>query len=464
LAAKGLYKLQEYYSQEVYDELPHAFPEYKLARGVVPPNLVSEEYVNKEKKFYYQGDNKKYPCIQQQKGTAAVDQHEQGAIKEFATNTKKVYMTYKRNKGKVRYVEIYSLFYYTSLSGDVEFAIRHTPVMMVAEYLESIGIKVRVYMTRFVQLKKAVLRDQTVNGVDLPMTKAYNKLRTKITKESLFLQPIIVKDFGEEFDKALAMMVSSRSYSKVYQLLAENSIAHEATNDMDVYGHPDWEQIEYIEGFERYRNKYLEYVKLGLFKSKEVLPEAMMLFHDIVIKQNFSDFADQLSSFVNISSDSDSEGELLSNINTNHFFAWWMRLSANELRNKVEIVNSKELRKDLLKMRNLLQDLVLELDTIVSEANSSGISNRGETLGEFYKRWGMRILGATTKQYSWGGYEYGYDMIDANGLLTFPAYVEKITNELTTYAEDGLYDTKQEEMDKRNALLEEVIRELEFLK
>jgi len=44
------------------------------------------------------------------------------------------------------------LFHWGTLNGDLEKAIRHIPILMLAEYLEGIGVKTRIYMTRFVVL------------------------------------------------------------------------------------------------------------------------------------------------------------------------------------------------------------------------------------------------------------------------------------------------------------------------
>ena len=457
LASSGLYKLMEYYSAELALKFPDLFESFELPKGVVPPNLVLDETVDGKKIFFYIHEGERFDCVVQQKGTAAVDEGVQGARKEFATKNRKVFLTYKRNKGKVRYVEIYTLFYYTSLNGDLQMAVRHIPVLMLAEYLESVGIKTRVYMTRFVKLATPRLRTDTSDGVKLPMTEEFNKI-TNQRSGSLFLQPIIAKDFGEEMDKALALMISSDK-NDVYDLLAKNSIAKECTNSMSVYGDPDWEQIEYQEGFDRYRNKYNQYVKLGLFKSKEVLPEAMLFFHDMLIKLKFNRWINKLSEFF----PGLSEADRLIDVNVNHFFNWWMRLSANTLRNKVEILNSKELRKDLAAMQIRVNDLALELGNIVANIDDTIENNSGKKFKKYIKEFGNQLIGPTIVTRG-SSTEYGYDLIDSKGNLTFVRYVEKITSELTTYAEGELYETPTDLQDKMNLLLQDVLTELENFK
>jgi hypothetical protein len=121
--------------------------------GIVPNILVEFILIGGENKYFYKDDNGvEYPCEKRVKGQTAIDRKVPNAKLEYKSKTKKVFQTYKRKGGKVKYVEIYSLFYYSRLNNDLQFAIRHLPAMMVAEYLESIGIKTRIYMTRFVEL------------------------------------------------------------------------------------------------------------------------------------------------------------------------------------------------------------------------------------------------------------------------------------------------------------------------
>ena len=110
----------------------------------------------------------------------------------------------------MKYVEIYSLFYFTSLSGDVQYAIRHIPAVMVADYLESIGVMTRFYMTRFVDIGRSSDREmrKKYEGFDLPMSQS----DTKPYKSYLFIQPIIAKEFGQEFDKELGFLISSARF------------------------------------------------------------------------------------------------------------------------------------------------------------------------------------------------------------------------------------------------------------
>lgn len=459
LASRGLYKVPEYYSKKLAVEFPDKFKDFELPSGVVPPNLVTQSLINGEKIFSYQDGNEYFDCIIRQKGKTAKEDGVQGAKLKYATRNRKVYLTHKRNKGKVKYVEIYSLFYYTSLSGDTQYAIRHIPAMMVADYLESIGVMTRIYMTRFVKLSNDwTLREKNQSGVELPMYKVTSSPKFY---NSLLIQPIIVKDFGQDFDKELGFMISSYDYRKVYEKLSMWAVKKEVINQInenDVYGFPNWNQTQYYEGLERYRNKYQEYVKLGLFKSKEVLPEAMLFFHDMVIKERMSGFIEKLTYYFPNYSRYNETGKLLTNVNVNPFFNWWMRLSATNLKNKIEIINSNELRKDLAKLNNEVYEFIVQLDNIVQITDDSIIHriNKGK-LKDFYKELGTKILQSTDEN----TYEFGYAIINKKGEYTFKRYITNITNEITTYAEGIYFGTNEDTKEKRNELLENVLRELE---
>jgi hypothetical protein len=443
LASRGLYRVPEYFSQKLADEYPNKFKDFELPSGVVPPNLITQKIENGEKLFTYQDDDGIFNCIIRQKGQTAIDDGVPNAKLQYATRNRKVYLTHRRNKGKVKYVEIYSLFYYTSLNGDTQYAIRHIPAMMVADYLESIGVMTRIYMTRFVTLnEKGTLREKNNEGLELPMYKI--SPNDGKFNSSLFIQPIIAKEFGQEFDKSIGFMISSRQYQQTYQTLAAWAIDKEVRSSIDPYGDPDWEQFQYFEGIERYRNKYQEYVKLGLFKSKEVLPEAMLFFHDMTIKNNLFNFVSYVKGFTKKKVDA----EALVDININPFFNWWMRLSATTLKNKIDIVNSRELRKDLEAIRVEIGNFIVELDDIVANANNNLIYS-GQTLGAYFREIGDAILSPR-----------GYSMKNYNGQMMFKKYITNITLEITTFAEGIYFQTEEDRQEIRNELLNNVQNEL----
>jgi hypothetical protein len=112
LASKGLYRVPEYYSEKLAKDKPNRFAEYETLSGIVPPNFVQQRNILGIRQFYFiDEDGTEYVCQQYQKGTVAIKDNVKGAKLKFATNTKKVYLKFKRQGGKVNYVEIYSLFY-----------------------------------------------------------------------------------------------------------------------------------------------------------------------------------------------------------------------------------------------------------------------------------------------------------------------------------------------------------------
>ena len=451
LASIGMYKVPEYYSAQLAKDQPNKFAEFELPSGVIPPDLVQQTSLNGQPSFFYKDlDNGEvYNCIIRQKGETAIEQGVIGAQKKFATTNKKVYLTYKRNKGRVKYVEIYSLFYYQGLEGVTQYAVRHIPAMMVADYLESKGVKTRFYMTRFVNLVKQnyTLKQSTPSGVELPM---YNLVRDKRNSRNLFVQPIIVKDYGEEFDKALAFLVSNNEMRNVYNKIGTYSIEKEIEEKIEnpsneLYGQPKFSQSEYYEGFDRYRNKYKMYTDQGIIKAKEVLGEALLFFHDIVIREYFSNFMERVRKYFPIGKREDIY--ILSGLEINPFFLWWMRLSANTLRDKIDIINSNELKKDLIAINKRLQDSVDEYKSIVAETkNRTPFDTKGGnlTLQEYIKDIGLDVLRA-------------YQITDRSGQLTFKSYISQITNEITTYAESPIFESTKEAQEVRNNILKDDI-------
>ena len=111
LAAQTLYPLTEFYSFELAEDDPDRFSSLNLLPGLVPNDLVAKRIIANQTFFIYKDDKKEYLLEKRIKGTTAIDAGIPGAKKKYASKTKKVYQTYNRKGGKVKYVEIYSLFY-----------------------------------------------------------------------------------------------------------------------------------------------------------------------------------------------------------------------------------------------------------------------------------------------------------------------------------------------------------------
>ena len=172
----------------------------------------------------------------------------------------------------------------------------------------------------------------------------------------------------------------------------------------------------------------------------------MMFFHDMTIKRNLSNFVSRVMAYT---SKSESQ-EALVDMNINPFFNWWMRLSATTLKHKIDIVNSRELRKDLEAIKIEIGNFLVELNDIVVKANPNLISNN-LPLGEYFRELGNRILGTS--------YD-GYSIINDRGEFIFKKYITNITLEITTYAEGIYFETEEDRQEIRNELLKNVQNEL----
>jgi hypothetical protein len=452
LASNTLYPLSEFYSEDLEKEDPNRFQSLNLLSGIVPNILVDFIVIGGENKYFYKDESgKDYLCVKRIKGQTAIDKNVKNARLEYKSKTKKVYQTYKRKGGKVRYVEIYSLFYYDRMSGDLQFAIRHLPAMMVAEYLESIGVKVRIYMTRFVELGGAInLRETSIaNGTKLPMYEQpiVETKKNRFVNGELLIQPIIAKEFQQEINNPLAYLISSNDYTNVYSMIAENTIEQETTQGwISVFGDPSWNQEQYWEGFERYRNKYQKYVDEGIFKSKEVLPESMIFFHDLSINKNISNFIYNMrNATLNPSGNILSEVDCLLVPSVNIFFTWWMKTSANIIKHKVNLINSNELNKDLREMKS-------ELELTVAECNNIIETTQDQELKDYFKEYKDKIFRDLEIRM--------INLSNGSQIVDFNNYINQLVKELTVFADDDFFPTPEDEVEKRLAFKQTIIDEL----
>jgi hypothetical protein len=452
LASKGLYRVQEYFSQKLKEEKPNRFDEFELPSGIVPPNLVNNIATSNGKIYVFKDvDGKEYVCLKQQKGTASIDQNIQGGKLKFATNTKKVYLKFKRKGGKVKYVEIYSLFYYTSLSGNEEFAIRHLPAMMVAEYFESIGIKVRFYMVRFVVLGQSgdfIIRknDIRTNAI-LPMFEQQTNVPTMFHNSALAVCPFLVKDFAQEVDWVQALNVSQVEDTSTYNALIEHTFEQDYSRQrLPTAGDPDWSNDEYYEGFERFKNKYQLYTKDGIWKSKELTTDSQLLFHSMSIKRKLNNFRSSLGNILTGNQLSD----MLQNTTVGKvFFEWWMKICASRLKDLVLLQISSELRKDLKKIIDASTKLNEDLYSYLTISAPSLYSNNQDEL---------RVINVCLGYMNRILEDEGYGINNQN--INYKTYITNIIQDATIFAEGGFFATPQEDIEKRETRQELILNEL----
>ena len=437
LAAKTLYKKQEYFSQELADTHPDRFKELGLPSGIIPDKLVKSIYLNDRNNYFFSDDvtNSTYNCVMQQKGTEAVRQGLNNAKLQFGSRTRKVYNTYRRKGGKVKYVEIYSLFYFSDLSTELQYAVRHLPALMVANYLESIGIKTKVYTTRFTRLNQEFPFPKIRKSSELyRLYRGTNKNRE--VQDSILFQPFPAKDYGEELDFKRAFLFG-RKDSKYYKLYIREMLKDEVQNYQTFYpfGEPRTNNINYREAFERYSQKYFQYTKQGIWDSKELVSEGMIFFLSQSINKLFGAFVQQLVSSRIASVPT--EADILLSPDVNRFFAWWMNLIANTIKFKIDIINTDNRNKTLLDIKRWTENLKLDLDAIVKSSQNRQLAN--------------------TFEY------YGQAIIDKEEVDDVYKFVIRLTSENTVYASGEMFATPQDDIDSRNALNDLILNDLQYI-
>ena len=453
LASKGLYRVPEYYSANLAKEKPDRFIEFGTLSGVVPPNFVRNRMILGIRQFYFlDEDGKEYVCNQYQKGLIEMKEGVKGAKLKFATTTKKVFLKFKRQGGKVNYIEIYSLFYYTSVSGDDGYALRHLPAIMVCEYFESLGIKCRFYATRFVVFGNSgsqLRENDLLTGAKLPM---YSIRNLKSTSSYLCVQPILAKEYGEEFDPAIALAISGQNSSGIYDNIIQDAQRHDViSDDYPTGGNPDWSEIDYRIGFERYKNKYIEYVEAGIFKGKEVKPEAQILFHSMSIKRHQSNIR-------NIANNAYSEYYLEPCIAKSQFYGrfieWWMKFCSMKLRDYILLLNTKEPRKEMEMIAKEMRDYMTDYFYYFSQPQNAEDTNFKDSVSRY-------INDITKDEYL--SLNFVYDSRNHTATINpdIKGYISDLINDVAIYAEKQAFPTPIEQQEKMDELAENLYNELE---
>lgn len=472
LASQQLFRVQEFYSEVLATEKPDLFKEYELPSGVVPNYFVAKEVQGENTVFFYFDieENNKYYLEKRQKGlTEAMNEDPTLGVKmlagmlipdrpvksvKFSSNTKKPYVKYKRRGGKVRYVEIYSINYYTSMTSNNFFmACRHLPAMMVADYLEKMGTMCKFYITRFVlqdENKRPKPNDDLTNA-ELPLYKEWKRLGSSAW-DSLVIQPMCVKEYGTEMDKNFLFCVGSNN-DRVYQGTYYAMEDRETTNPhRDAYGDPDFSSEDiYQEGFERFRQKFLNYTENGIWKAKEITEQGLIYYHDLVMNGSFVSYTYALKSAVrkdyptfnadaNVAYNSNNKIDedaflVMYTARTSKWFELWMKISANTIKHKLDIFNSANSRKTYEEIGREIDATIEELDSLIRDENLPNLK-------QYFLDW---------KEFMIRRYKYN----DKRQYCT-----EKI-NEMTFFAEDGMFTTPEESIEKRTQEAERLLEELD---
>lgn len=250
LAAKGLYRRQEYFSLELAQDSPDEFAgaEYNFKpSGVVPFDFVVEDFVGEEKFYWYTAPNgKKYQLKKQQEGTRAVELKLPNARLVYATKTKKAYVMPEKKGGKAKMVELFI---------PVNKGIRLStvlPLFLAARFFQLYGVMTRISVIRMYDGYNEYtawgypIKDygdemdfnfMALNGVD---TRWWYAIRAVV---------VAIKD-KESIDEAK----KSTGKSKVSRI--------DFTEEGGSGGLPS-DKKAYVELFSRYRNWYGEEIEKG---------------------------------------------------------------------------------------------------------------------------------------------------------------------------------------------------------
>jgi hypothetical protein len=469
LASQLLFRVQEFYSEELKKDEPNLFAEYDLPKGVVPNYFIQKELIGDLLIFFCISSDtgKRYNCEIRQKGLTKIletnptlptkkignmivpEKPTKGVT--FSSKTKKPYIKYLKRGGKVRYVEIYSLFYYSYLSSDFAKSMRHLPVVLVLKYLEKMGTMCKFYLTRFV--KQGINSNENprefdkTTGAKLPLFECVEQIGRIRFDRKLIVQPICVKEYGEEINEALIFGGSGNRenlYTATYYGMVEQELinSHSGTK-----GDPDHDDEKYQEGFERYRQKYIEYSKKGIWKTKEVTPQGLILFHDIYLNRHWDENLDALENslkikYPNFNSDwNASYGQWSKHAfiigykpETIAFFELWIKVSANIIKHKLDIFNSSNLRKTYQQVFRELETAMEEWELLIRIETNYNLKTFFENVFVAIKR---------------------YYRIDKPKI-----YCNNRINEMTFYAEGGCFATPDEDIEKREKEADRLREEL----
>jgi hypothetical protein len=194
-------------------------------------------------------------------------------------------------------------------------------------------------------------------------------------------------------------------------------------------GDPDFEEFDYFEGIDRYRQKFQMYTDLGVFKSKEVLPEAMIFFHDYSIKLHLNDFENAFFDYASTKTIVNRR-DVYQYPEVNAIFSWWMKALGNKIKHKIELLNSNTLSNDIRKVDFEIEDTRREAQELINNANASDLK-------KLYTTWTKKL-------------------IDAMSMNTLYQYITALNNEITAYSQDQYFATPEEDIEKKDELVEKI--------
>jgi len=232
LASQGLFKPMEYFSDELAQDSPNEFPE--KPSGVVPADKIEYVKIFNNLQYWYESPstNKRYECKVQQEGSREVNLGLRKSPK-FRTKTKKSYVMFEKKGGKAKMVELFVPLHGSIGLGNV------MPLYLVVKFLRQMNIMVRI-----------------------------NSIRMYHENSSYFFGWCVpIKDFGEEID--YNQIAKASVDGQWWRVMRANLRA--ITDDKDWNGNISTDgsggeagdREDYNNVFSRFKNWYLEQIKLG---------------------------------------------------------------------------------------------------------------------------------------------------------------------------------------------------------
>jgi hypothetical protein len=241
LASQGLFKPQEYFSQELADDNPNEFPE--KPSGIVPSDQIEFVEIFSKMQYWYTSEttNKKYLCVRQQEGTREVNLGlRQKPI--FRTKTKKSYVMFEKKGGKAKMVELFVPLHGSIYLGNV------LPLYLVVKFLRQMNIMVRI------------------NSIRMYAEADANSNRKKAVKE-FYGWVVPIKDFGEDIDyNDIAKKTEDDNWWRtMYTMLRAMTDDAKYNGKAETIGQGDDAEYrdDYNNVFSRYKNWYMEKIAKG---------------------------------------------------------------------------------------------------------------------------------------------------------------------------------------------------------
>jgi hypothetical protein len=255
LASKGLYRLPEFYSEELKKTNPFEF-NLKGLPGIVPPDFVRRNNLDQ---YWYDSIDLKQSFLleRRQKGTtnmleinpnAKIITDDNGMIYtdpltfdgntlEFATTTKKSYIMFEKKGGKAKMVDLYVGVGGLGTLSFRGMLARAMPLFLCARFFESVGIKTRINATR--------------------MYKDGNKF---------FAITYPIKEYGQDIDfNWLAINTADPRWFRwnLWKYVSALSQTNTLGGNTRGWGNTVYGGNELFEVFNRYKNWYFQEMKEG---------------------------------------------------------------------------------------------------------------------------------------------------------------------------------------------------------